>query len=515
MRARARFAVIVICLSLLTCSLAAAQAPAAAPVETPEQHTAKHFDSIKGQPSLLMTFLRQMPKGGDLHNHMTGAVYAESYIQWAAEANLCADRSTLALSAPPCKGGQVEAKQAQTDPVLYREMIDNWSMRGYPWSSKSGHDHFFDTFQKFDPAGVGRYGDMLAELASRAADGNVQYLELMLSPDEFRSIGVGAQVGWDDNFSRMRDKMLADGVRALVTQSRKSLDTWEARRDQLLRCKESNKSRAEAGCAVETRYIFQVLRGFPRESVFSQILTAFELAQADPRVVSLNLVMPEDALIPMRDFRLHMKMLSFLHEMYPSVHITLHAGELTPGLVPPDGLRFHIRESIEMGHAERIGHGVDIMWEDDPHGLLADMAKKNIMTEICLTSNDAILGVKGKQHPLAMYLKYGVPVALATDDEGVARSEMTREYIKAVEEQGLDYLTLKKMARTSLQYAFLPGTSLWQDARKFTVVKDCAVDRPMSRNISAGCQKFLAASEKARQQWRLEASYAEFETQAR
>ena len=25
-----------------------------------------------------------MPKGGDLHSHLSGAVYAESYIQWAA-----------------------------------------------------------------------------------------------------------------------------------------------------------------------------------------------------------------------------------------------------------------------------------------------------------------------------------------------------------------------------------------------------------------------------------------------
>ena len=485
-------------------------APAAA--EPAEQKAARYFESVKGQPSLLLNFLRAMPKGGDLHNHMTGAVYAESYIRWAAAGNLCADRKSLALAAPPCKNGQVEAKQALTDPVLYRNLIDAWSMRGWPWSQMSAHDHFFDTFLKFDPAGVGHYGDMLAELAARNADGNVQYVELMFSPDEFRSIGIGANAGWNDNFSTMRDKMLAAGIKDLVSDSRRKLDGWEARRDDLLHCRDTNKSRAAAGCEVEMKYIFQVLRGLPREQVFAQILTAFEMAQADTRVVALNLVMPEDALIPMRDFSLHMRMLNFLHEIYPNVHITLHAGELAPGLVPPDALRFHIRESIEVGHAERIGHGVDVMWEDDPFGLLAEMAQKDILTEICLTSNDMILGIKGKQHPLAMYLKYGVPVALATDDEGVARSEMTREYLKAVDEQGLDYLTLKKMARNSLEYAFAPGASLWQDAKHFVPVKECAYEKPSMKTVSAGCEKFLSASDKAQLQWRTEKAFAEFES---
>ena len=86
------------------------------------------------------------------------------------------------------------------------------------------------------------------------------------------------------------------------------------------------------------------------------------------------------------------------------------------------------------------------------------------MVEICLTSNDVILGIRKEQHPLATYLQYGVPVALATDDEGVSRSEISREYLKAAEDHGLGYNQLKTMARNSLQYAFLPGASLWADA---------------------------------------------------
>jgi adenosine deaminase len=109
-----------------------------------------------------------------------------------------------------------------------------------------------------------------------------------------------------------------------------------------------------------------------------------------------------------------------------------------------------------------------------------------------------------------MYLKAGVPVALATDDEGVSRSEMTREYERAVTDQGLDYVTLKKMARTSLEHSFLPGASLWSDARRFTPVHECANERPATVSNSA-CTKFLNGSEKAREQWRLERRFADFE----
>jgi adenosine deaminase len=81
------------------------------------------------------------------------------------------------------------------------------------------------------------------------------------------------------------------------------------------------------------------------------------------------------------------------------------------------------------------------------------------MVEINLTSNDVILGVRGADHPLRAYLAAGVPVALSTDDEGVARSEITMEYVRAAHDQGLSYPVLKNMARTSLQYAFAADTT--------------------------------------------------------
>jgi adenosine deaminase len=168
----------------------------------------------------------------------------------------------------------------------------------------------------------------------------------------------------------------------------------------------------------------------------------------------------------MGDFELHMRMIDFLHSLYPEVKITLHAGELAEGLVPPEGMRFHIRESIDLGHAQRIGHGTAVSYENDSPELLKKMADKKILVEIALSSSDAILGIRGPAHPIRAYLDADVPVALATDDEGVLRSNITREFQKAVEEQKLSYPTLKTMVRNSIVYSFV------DDATKARLLKE-------------------------------------------
>jgi adenosine deaminase len=127
--------------------------------------------------------------------------------------------------------------------------------------------------------------------------------------------------------------------------------------------------------------------------------------------------------------------------------------------VPPEAMRSHIRESVHTGHASRIGHGVAVMHEDRAIELLREMAAKKVLVEVALSSNDVILGVKGRQHPLRTYLQFGVPVALVTDDMGVSRTTHTQEFMKAVEEQHLDYRTLKTLARNSIAYSFADATT--------------------------------------------------------
>jgi adenosine deaminase len=201
-----------------------------------------------------------------------------------------------------------------------------------------------------------------------------------------------------------------------------------------------------------------------------------------------------------------MLMLDYLHSVYPKVHISLHAGELAYGMVPPDGLKFHIREAVELGHAERIGHGIDVMYENDPQGLLKEMAAKHIMVEINLTSNDVILGVTGAEHPLPIYLRAHVPIALSTDDEGVSRIDLTHEYERAVEDFNFNYSDLKRSARTSIEHSFLPGADLWAKQDKFKVFVDACSDES-----SRSCADFLKGSEKARQEMELERRFGAFE----
>jgi adenosine deaminase len=485
---------------------------------TAEQRTAHHFDSIRQQPGLLLAFMREMPKGGDLHIHLAGAIYAESLIDFAAQDGFCVDRTTSVLIAPPCDdtcdrfASKPAIRCAYQDHVLYNSIVDAWSMRNWA-GEEPGHDHFFSTFDKFLPAMTNHLGDSIAETAERAAADHLQYLELMHTADGNLAPELGAKVGWDDDFARLREKLLSAGLKDIVVTTRQQLDHDEAKMRQLLRC---GSPQASTGCGVAIRYLYQVIRGLPKEQVYAQILLGFELAQADPRFVGLNLVRPEDSYVPMHDFDLHMKMLDYLHGIYPKVHISLHAGELAMGLVPPEGLSFHIRESIEKGHAERIGHGVSVMNEHDATGLLQEMVRRKVMVEICLTSNDLILGVRGEEHPLPVYLRYGVPVALATDDEGVSRSDMTREYVRAAESYHLRYADLKRLARQSLEHSFLAGASLWSgaqesDAQAYHPVTACASDRPGAAGFSPGCEKFLDGNDRARVQWKLEREFAEFE----
>jgi adenosine deaminase len=485
-----------------------------ASAQTAEERTARHLASIHDHPSLLLAFMREMPKGGDLHNHLAGAIYAENWIDYAAADNLCVDRTSSKLLPPPCDTSCAKytnkpaVRCAYGDQVLYNQLIDAWSMRNWNRAEDSGHDHFFATFDKFELASLNSVGDQLAEVSQRAAADHVSYLELMHTADEMQGAELAAKLGWDDDFGKMRDRLLSDGLKDVMAAARTTLDRDETRRQKLLHCDAAN---ADAGCRVTVRYLYQVLRGLPKEMVFAQIVLGFELAQADPRFVGLNLVMPEDWYVPMHDFDLHMRMLDYLHGVYPKVHITLHAGELAMGLVPPDGLAFHIRESMDKGHAERIGHGTSVMDEKDALGLLRQMAQKKVMVEICLTSGDLILGVEGAHHPLPTYIKYGVPVALATDDEGVSRSDMTHEYVRAVESYNFPYAQMKKMARESLEHSFLAGPSLWQEIASARKVSACAADVAGAEKSSPGCAQFLASSDRARAQWELEREFAEFE----
>lgn len=486
-----------------------------APQSEGERRGTLNLQAARGNPLQLRNLLKKMPKGADLHNHLSGAVYAESWIRAAAEDQLCVNLASLSFAKPGnagCGNGKVLAEEAYKDQHLFDALVDAFSMRGFvPSPGVTAHDHFFDAFAKFGGTSRRHLGEWLDEVATRADAQNEQYLELMHTPEFGHAASIAAEIGWQENLGQFREALMARGLRDEVATAKAQIDEAEALRRQREHCGQAD---ASSTCRVEIRYLCQVLRGFAKQQVFAQTVLCFETAAADPRFVGINFVMPEDGYIAMSDYSLHMRMIAFFHKQYPKIHLTLHAGELAPGLVTYEGLCCHIRMAVEEAKAERIGHGVDIMYENRPHELLKEMARNHVMVEISLTSNDVILGVSGKEHPFPLYRQFGVPVALATDDEGVSRIDLTHEYVRAVQTYNLSYRDVKQMVRTSLEHIFLPGESLWQAPDHFTqAVSACAKDSLGSEKPSTACSSFLKSSEKAAQQWELERRFRRFESE--
>jgi len=453
------------------------------------------------RPVDLRMVIAEMPKGADLHTHLSGIPYAEDYIKWAAEDNACINESSGKIVAGPCGEGTIAAKDAYANSKVWNMAASELSVRenrrdNVLW----GHDQFFAAFGKMGVA-KDNTGRLLAHAAKQAYSDKVQYLEVMLS--------LYGQ--------KLRDKKLVNSAyTGKFSESLKNLekigiyDDLDDVKGELSNA-ESEKSKILANDPakiVKIKYINQIIRGNDPANVFAQLAFAFKLAISDPRVVGINLVGPEDGPIAMRDYALHMKMLNFFDSIWGhKVPITLHAGELTPALTTPEGLSNHIGLIVENVNARRIGHAVDLPYEKDAEGLIKRMKQRNMAIEILLGSNDAILKVSGKNHPLQTYLKAGVPVVLASDDMGIARSTLTNEYVLAVLDQKMNYEQLKEAARNSLEYSFLDGQSLWFTKGYSKMVEVCG----KRSGSKAECDQFLSENPKANQQWELEKRFEKFE----
>jgi len=238
------------------------------------------------------------------------------------------------------------------------------------------------------------------------------------------------------------------------------------------------------GCGVSYKYIAQISRNNDEASVFVQTAFAAALIRADRRVAGLNFVGPEDYRIAREDYSRHMEMIGFLAK---DVAVALHAGELWIGFVPPEDLTFHIRQAVEVAGARRIGHGVALAYERRSNELLDAMRRKPVAVEINLTSNDVILGVRGKDHPLMAYWAARVPIVLSTDDMGVSRIDLSNEYVRAARDYPFGYRELNKIARNSIDHSFLDAAEKDTQIKKFErQVRGCQDDAHQSGCENAG-----------------------------
>lgn len=504
MRRIHRSVITAITLPLVTVLLSAASVAHADPVDA-------YFDEIKDQPVPLRDFLYRLPKGGELHTHLDGAAYAESYIAWAASDGKCIDLSTYTITAPPCdaQAGRSAVADIQFNADVTNEVIDAFSVRNYERRALSGHDQVFATFARFAAAVPGREGFILAEVTDRAARQNNHYLELIYITGMIDAMNLGASAEEFKQADAVDRWLKNPALKQIFDEAVATTDAMEQQWQEVARCAGNDPAQ---GCEVTVRHISAVIRTLPREMVVAQTVLALMLVEYDSRYVGLNFVAPEDHPIALRDYDWQMQLIARLAPHFPraSQHITLHAGELAPALVPPKALLGNIRKAVTVAGARRIGHGTSIVHEQGHEDLLQKMARDEILVEINLTSNAIILGVAGKDHPFELYRQYGVPMALSTDDEGVVRIDLTHEYQRAVQTYDLGYADIKALSRNALAYSFLPGQNLFTDVAAVQRDKACKKDRP-GTDLSTHCEAFLADNEKARLQWQLEQRFRAFE----
>jgi hypothetical protein len=456
----------------------------------------------------LVAFTRAMPKGGELHIHLGGAIFAETELKWAAEDGACIDLTALAVR-PPCQPtDQLKpAADALKDDAVRSAMIDSLSVRHPGFAGRSGHDQFFTAFQRggFAPA---RAGDALAEVMDRLARENAFYLEVMITPQGAAAAAIGRQVGWNDDLAALKSSMSAAGLDALVPKAMADTDAIEARARQVLGCSSPAPRR---GCAVTVRYLAQANRTSSPQETFAQLQLAVALIARDRRWVGVNLVAPEDAPTALANYDLHMRMVAFLTGRGRTANVSLHAGELSLQVATPADLGDHVAKALREAGARRIGHGADIAHEDDAETLLAEMAKDQVLVEVNLSSNEAILGLAAPEHPFTWLRQRGVPTALSTDDPGILRIDLSHEYARAARE-GASYADLKASARNSLAFAFLAGQGLWLDPGRYRRPDPaCAATLGAAAPPPGPCADLIRTSDKAREQWRLEHLIAVFE----
>lgn len=462
--------------------LAIAAGAAAMAVNWDATVTGAAFSLARHNPTRLRNFLYRMPKGADLHTHLSGAVYAERYIDWAAADGLSLLVCNMTIvklpldkpPKPPCDKANdfLPMKDVAQDQALRDRVINALSMRNFvPTAAEpSGHDHFFATFEKFSAVSGRHFSDMVVDQLAFYGDQSAQYVELMtsFSSSKERERFV-ATIASKTGFQAKLDALNGAGLAAFVDRKKAELAAALAQIEKRRACTTGSDKPA---CRVDYRFIAQVSRDREPDDVFVQTAIAAALVRIDPMVVAFNFVQPEDYAVACHDYTAQMKMIAFLANNPPEkkkVNVALHAGELWLGLVPPHDLTFHIEEAVTIAGAQRIGHGVDLAFERHPDKLLGEMSKHQpkVAVEINLTSNDMILGVRGAEHPFPTYRAAGVPVVLSTDNAGVERIDLTNEYFRAARDYQLDYSALKGLAHASLVYSFLDGAEKKAELDRF------------------------------------------------
>jgi adenosine deaminase len=433
-------ALLLICLPAGGC-LSTAPAPVTGqPACSRTRSVEEAFQCARRDANSLRALLLAMPKGGDLHHHLTGAIYPEVLIQLASYQGLCvdvspdqdgspnfafktcgvtpADQQSAAIpltaltadclacpasqAAETCAGkGSIPACCLCSSGTLYDGAVNALSMRGVPWGTLQAHDHFFAIFGKLGPA-TGNKAALLAQLRQQASRENVLYIETMSSVPYPPGDDPAWQSAWnafqdlfaagDSSVGAVFCRQLAEkgpfepdengrkvlaAAGAVAEPVAKAMAGEIVDSSELLGCGSQMAASGVPGCEVAVRRQIEMHRTARLVTICQEALLGFAVSQADRQhIVGINIVAAEDAYAARVNYSAHMNLIGNLGRIHPQVGRALHAGELIEGLVPPNDLRFHIHDAVRVAGAQRIGHGVSITYETGSGGILSTMAGK-------------------------------------------------------------------------------------------------------------------------------------------
>lgn len=420
---------------LLIASFAAAAAGAPRAATDIEQL----FERLRSDSARLERFLREMPKGGELHLHLTGSISPDVVIEWALQHGFYVRHDQRALGQigltndvdvklispatyqrlPTAEGrarfvplGEFlrgDGEAARRDRLRERFTIQY----GERWDEFPNVFLRFGELMAYEPV----QPDLVRWVVRRAHDERLNYLELRVNPFIIVSAG-GAPV----------EPRAA--VAALAAAAADENRQWPVEE------------------RVAVRYVVALGRHAPDTP--DKLAAAFALVEEDDGdddvLVGVDLVGPEELGPPIKFFPL----LIDLARRHPRVRMTLHAGE-------SDRSNLHVRDSILLG-ARRIGHGTNLFRDPtlsrDVLDTVSLVRSRRVLIEVALTSNDLLVLPPRTLHPFIRYLREGLLVSLNTDDAGIFQTDLTREFTKAVTRGGLSWAQVRQLARNSLEYAF-------------------------------------------------------------
>jgi adenosine deaminase len=426
-----------------------------------------YLEKIRNNEALLTAFFQQMPKGGDLHHHFSGSIYAEPLLERAIAEDFYLNLESMNVSkTKPSKGNWQTFSTLKNEGKLAfyeQQVMQTWSAKDYNGSVPSD-DLFFDSFQKFEPTIKGHFAEGMLELKKRAIAENVSYIETQLSTIPC-DMNVADLTDFNSKLRKAASQQDENAVMKLLDELYKAIQQKDPKKyatdfntNFIAKFHKDLKIDDER---FTMRYQNFVLRFMDPVDLFKNLSIAFISANDSKLVAGVNIVSPEHGENSMKDYWLHMVMFKYCHSKFPDVKYTLHAGELTLGLVQPEDLTWHITDAIYIAGANRIGHGVDIAYEANSYDLLKYMAKNSIPIEINLVSNEFILKVKENRHPFTLYKEFNVPIVISTDDAGILRTNMTEQYVLLAKRYpDVSYATIKQYVYNSINYSFIKDTAV-------------------------------------------------------